>query len=156
MRFPSLIAVSILFVACSSNMNSQISSGDAEKAIRASNTRFANAARSGDVPGVIRMYADSAVVMPPNSPPVTGIDEIRRFWTGFLATGRVNATLTTDDVYQSGDLAVERGRYELAITPVNGTAPVRDSGKYLVSWRKINGQWHATNDIFNSSLAAPQ
>jgi ketosteroid isomerase-like protein len=92
--------------------------------------------------------------MPPNSPPVTGSDEIRRFWTGFLATGSINATLTTDDVDQSGDLAVERGRYEMTIVPVNGTAPVHDAGKYVVSWRKINGQWRATNDIFNSSSPA--
>ena len=156
MRVAVVLSAAILFAACSNNVNSQITSGDAEGAIRASNTRFANAVRNGDVPGVIRMYADAAVVMPPNSPPVTGIDEIRRFWTGFLATGRIEATLTTDDVYQSGDLAAERGRYELVISPVNGMTPVRDAGKYLVSWRKVNGQWRITNDIFNSNLPAPR
>lgn len=150
----ALLLTGLLLTACATNTNSQIVSGDAEAAIRASNARFAEAVRAGNVAGVIRMYSDSAVIMPPNSVPVTGIDEIRRFWTGFLATGSIDATLITDDVDQSGDLAVERGRYQMTIVPVNGTAPVHDAGKYVVSWRKINGQWRATNDIFNSSSPA--
>ena len=154
MRTTLLLTGAFLIAACTTNINSQIASGDADRAIRESNARFADAVRAGNVAGVIQMYSDSAVIMPPNSPPVTGIDEIRRFWIGFLATGSIDATLTTDDVDQSGDLAVERGRYQMTIVPVNGTASVHDAGKYVVSWRKINGQWRATNDIFNSSSPA--
>ena len=31
-------------------------------------------------------------------------------------------------------------------------APIRDSGKYVVTWRKRGGRWVALYDIFNSNM----
>jgi ketosteroid isomerase-like protein len=49
-------------------------------------------------------------------------------------------------------MALDRGTYKLAVAP-NGTAKT-DTGKYVVVWRKIGGEWKAAADIFNSDLAA--
>ena len=51
-------------------------------------------------------------------------------------------------VAQAGDLAYELGVYELAFDGEQG--PVRDRGKYVVVWKKVDGDWKAAADIFNS------
>ena len=55
-------------------------------------------------------------------------------------------------VSTSGDLALDRGTYKLAVAP-KGTAQT-DTGKYVVVWRKVGGEWKAAADIFNSDLPA--
>jgi ketosteroid isomerase-like protein len=55
-------------------------------------------------------------------------------------------------VSSSGDMALDRGTYRLAIAP-DGTTQ-SDTGKYVVVWRKIGGDWKAAADIFNSNLPA--
>jgi ketosteroid isomerase-like protein len=53
-------------------------------------------------------------------------------------------------VSSSGDMALDRGTYRLAVAP-DGTAQT-DTGKYVVVWRKIGSEWKAAADIFNSDL----
>ena len=51
-------------------------------------------------------------------------------------------------VSASGDMALDRGTYRLAVAP--GGTPQTDTGKYVVVWRKIGNEWKAAADIFNS------
>jgi ketosteroid isomerase-like protein len=86
-------------------------------------------------------------------PAFKGKDAIRQFWGGFLGMGAINLALFSDDVMQRDDLAVETGHYEVSITP-KGAAAATDSGKYVVVWRRIGGQWKLERDIFNTNLPA--
>jgi len=147
MKRLSIIAAVVLS-ACAS-----MQSGDAESAIRRNAAGFATAASHGDVGGMIAFYDDNAVLMPPNAPAFRGKDAIRQFWTGFAAIGAIDASLITDDVLQSGDLAVETGHFELSITPKGAPSPIKDSGKYVVTWHRTHGEWKIVRDIFNSNLA---
>jgi len=114
--------------------------------------QFATAASHGNVDGMLALYDEHAVLMPPNAPAMNGRDAIRQFWTGFTSLGAIDAKLVTDDIVTSGDLAAEMGHFDLTITPKSG-APIKDSGKYLVVWRNVGGEWKIVRDIFNSSLA---
>jgi len=123
------------------------------KAIVAKNAgQFATAASHGNVDGMLALYDEHAVLMPPNAPAMNGRDAIRQFWTGFTSLGAIDAKLVTDDIVTSGDLAAEMGHFDLTITPKSG-APIKDSGKYLVVWRNVGGEWKIVRDIFNSNLA---
>ena len=141
----------VLFAACAS----MAPANDAEPIIRQGATDFAAAANAGNVAGMVAIYADDAVLMPPNLPPFRGRDAIRQFWSGLLATGKIEAAVATDSVVQSGDLASEMGHYALTITPKGAPAPIKDSGKYVITWRRTGGQWRAISDIFNSDLPLP-
>jgi len=122
------------------------------KTILAKNAgQFATAASHGNVDGMVALYDEHAVLMPPNAPAMNGRDAIRQFWTGFTSLGAIDAKLVTDDIVTSGDLAAEMGHFDLTITPKSG-APIKDSGKYLVVWRNVGGEWKIVRDIFNSSL----
>jgi len=121
---------------------------DIDKAIRANAEAFDSAMRAGNIDGFMALYASDAVLLPPNSPAFNGADNIRKFWSGLLSMGKTDVDLIVDDVITSGDLAIERGHFEL-------TTPFKDSGKYIVVWRQRDGKWQIIDDIFNSSLAPP-
>ena len=140
----TLILGIILLTACATSM----SQADIQK----NADIFAAAASHGNVDGMLALYADDAILMPPGAPAMRGKDAIRQFWTGFTSLGAIDAKLVTDDVMQSGNLAAETGHFELTITPKSG-APIKDSGKYLVVWRNSGGEWRIVRDIFNSSVA---
>jgi len=152
-RFILVAALMLAGCASSPSISSDYSPGDAENAIRRANSAFAANARSGNAQTVVdNFYAPEAVVMAPNMPALRGRDAILQFWTGFLASGAVDLALTSTNVTQpSADLAIESGRYDLSLRPPSGQA-IKDAGKYIVVWKKSNGQWRAAEDIFNSDL----
>jgi ketosteroid isomerase-like protein len=47
-------------------------------------------------------------------------------------------------------MALDLGTYNLALAP--GGTTQTDTGKYVVVWRKVGGEWKAAADIFNSDL----
>src|SRR4051794_27315454 len=98
-----LLVLGIFFAAACATMTQP--AGDAEAAIRANNAAFSAAMNSGNLDGVVAMYADDAMVMGANVPAFKGKDGIRQFWGGFLGMGAINLALFTDDVMQRDDLA---------------------------------------------------
>ena len=94
---------------------------DVGKMIRANTESFDSAMRASNVDGFMAFYATDAVLMPPNAPAFNGVENVRKFWGGLLSMGKTDVDLVTDDVITSGDLAVERGHFEL-------TLPFKDSG----------------------------
>ena len=130
----------LLLAGCASVSSNDFRSGDAERAIARANERMVAAIRSGNANQIAAYYSDSATVMPPDAPAVTGRDAIRQYWAGILRDGGLETTVVTDNVTQTcGDMAAERGHYE-----VKG-----HKGKYVVVWRKIEGEWKIWSDIFN-------
>lgn len=103
----------------------------------------------GDI--VAAMYADQAHVMPPNQPVAVGRGAIQAAFAPFFAM-KPDLKLTADAVVADGPLAIERGTYTLVFTPPGATAPVTDTGKYLVHWHLIDGKWMIADDIWNSDL----
>jgi uncharacterized protein (TIGR02246 family) len=147
-----LLAISVLVLAVSASAQTN----DVEKTIKQAEAAFATAARTNDMDALTNIYSADATFMPPNLPAAHGSSAIRAAWTGFLGQfSSTDLTLTGDDVQQSGDLAVETGRYVVHVVPKGTTATVTDSGKYLVAWKKVDGRWKIYRDIFNSDLPVP-
>jgi ketosteroid isomerase-like protein len=66
--------------------------------------------------------------------------------------GYQNLRLETIRVEESGDMAVEIGRYTAAVQQANGTT-VADRGKFVQVWRRL-GIWRMTSNCWNSDLPA--
>ena len=60
--------------------------------------------------------------------------------------------LETIRVEHSADMAMEVGRYPIAIRPADGTR-VMDRGKYVRVWRRL-GAWLIMADCWSSNLPA--
>jgi uncharacterized protein (TIGR02246 family) len=117
-------------------------------AIEAGNKKFSAAVANADAAQLASMYTDAAMVLPPNGDVVRGRDAIRKLWQGALDSGVKQATLTTVEVEAHGDTAHEVGTFVM-----NGEgASVLDRGKYVVIWKREQGQWKLHRDIWNTSL----
>jgi uncharacterized protein (TIGR02246 family) len=123
-----------------------------EQAIRAQVDRWLKLVKDKDAAGIAALYAEDGAVMPPNAPIGKGRSAIQQTWASMMHTPGFDLTFVPEQisVSSSGDMALDRGTYKLAVAP-NGTAQ-SDAGKYVVVWRKVAGEWKAAADIFNSDL----
>ena len=129
-------------------------SGADEQAIRGQVDRWLQLVKAKDAAAIAALYTEDGAVMPPNAPIGKGRAAIQKTWASMMATPGFDLNFVPDQIIvsSSGDMALDRGTYKLAIAP-NGTAQT-DSGKYVVVWRKIGSEWKAAADIFNSDLPA--
>jgi len=131
--------------------------GDAvadEQAIRGQVDHWLKLVKAKDAAGIALLYTDDGAVMPPNGPIGKGQAAIEQTWASMMKTPGFDLAFVPEQIIlsSSGDMALDRGTYKLAVTP-NGTAQT-DTGKYVVVWRKVDGKWKAAADIFNSDLPA--
>ena len=125
-----------------------------EQAIRGLVDRWHQLIKARDAAGISALYAEDGAVMPPNAPIGKGRAAIQQTWGSMMQTPGFDLTILPEQIVvsSSGDMALDRGTYRLAIAP--GGTPETDTGKYVVVWRKIGGEWKAAADIFNSDLPA--
>ena len=143
-----------LLIACagialvSNNVLAQ--AGSARAAIEANNAKFSAAIAAGKASDVAAMYTADAMAFPPDSDVVRGQAAIQQLWQGVIDSGIKEIALTTTDVEEAGDIAVEAGTALLK----NSSGKV-DRGKYLVVWKRAGAQWKLHRDIWNSSAPTP-
>jgi len=113
--------------------------------IAAVNRQFEDAARKGDLERLASLYTRDAIALPPDSPMVRGRDNIKQMW-GTIAQqiGLKDVRLNTIDLDVTGETAYEVG--EANLTTANGAAAV----KFVVVWKKVDGQWRLHRDIWNA------
>ena len=128
--------------------------GAEEQVIRGQVDRWLQLVKAKDAAAIATLYAEDGAVMPPNGPIGKGRDAIQKTWAGMMQTPGFDLTFTPEQIIvsSSGDMALDRGTYKLAVAP--GGKPQTDTGKYVVVWRKVGGEWKAAADIFNSDLPA--
>lgn len=154
------LILAIFFVACNdtATTDSKLTGADStdndsksvEDYIRKEALNFGEEIRRGDSIALASHYASDAVVMPPNSEVVKG-NNIVGMWGGALRMGVKDVKLTITDITGGGDLYVETGNIEM----FGADNKSLDKGKYVVVWKKENGNWKMYRDIWNSNSAAP-
>jgi uncharacterized protein (TIGR02246 family) len=136
------------------NSTAAVDAGADEQAIRGQVDRWLQLVKAKDAAGIAELYAEDGAVMPPNAPIGKGRAAIQQTWTSMMRTPGFDLTFAPEQIVvsSSGDMALDRGTYSLTIAP-DGTTQT-DTGKYVVVWRKIDHEWKAAADIFNSDLSA--
>jgi uncharacterized protein (TIGR02246 family) len=136
------------------NNGATVNAGADEQAIRGQVDRWLELVKAKDAEGIAALYAEDGAVMPPNAPIGKGRAAIQQTWASLMQTPGFALTFAPEQIVvsASGDMALDRGTYRLALAP-HGTAQT-DTGKYVVVWRKIGDEWKAAADIFNSDLPA--
>jgi ketosteroid isomerase-like protein len=88
--------------------------------------------------------------MAPHHEPAHGQKAVEHLLRKFSEAGYGDLRVETTRVEYSGDMAMETGRYSVAIHQENGTTVV-DRGKYLKVWRRL-GAWLIMADCWSSNL----
>lgn len=119
----------------------------AQKAkIEAVNAKWMELFNKGDFDGVAQLYTIDAIAFPPGATLVRGRAAIGAMWKG-MAEQVANPKVTTLDVKRlSPSAAREVGTFALTM---KGPSPKEISGKYLVLWQRVQGDWKLAADIWN-------
>ena len=149
MKISTILLTSVVLGATLMAQNSAQSKE--EGAIRRADAEWSHALEAKDLDRATSFYADSASVYPFNAPLATGKDNIRQLWSHLFDSPGFHLQFapTKIEVAKSGDMAYDAGTFELKMNGSNG-APTTTEGKYVVVWKKQNGQWKAVADIFNT------
>lgn len=118
--------------------------------IQNAQNRLADAVSARDPQAAAALYADDARLIPQGAPACADRSAIAAFFAGAIDNGIVGATFTTDEVDGDDMQAVETGRYALYAAPPGGDRVLAAEGRYLVAWRKRDGEWRIFRDMFNT------
>ena len=114
-------------------------------AIEATVDRYVAASNEGDAAALTELYAEDAVLLPPDHEPIHGREAIGEFWKEGTDTGLEVSTLRLE---VEGNVAYLVGQYRLPPTEQEEA----DSGQYVLCLkRQTDGTWKLTADIWNSS-----
>lgn len=139
---PTLVLLLALLPGCASRSAADPAGRLAiESAIR----RYVEASNKGDVATLASLYAEDAMLLPPDHEPIQGREAIRAFWRQGTDEG---LEVTNLAVEVDGNLGYLVGQYHL---PATDEEPA-DSGKYVMCLkRQRDGSWKVTADIWNQS-----
>jgi uncharacterized protein (TIGR02246 family) len=119
----------------------------AQKAeIEAANAKWIEFFNKGDFAGIASLYTSDATAFPPGAAMVKGATAIGAMWKS-TAEQIGDPKLTTLDVKPLGPSAArEIGTFSLK---TKGATPQDVTGKYVVVWEKVGGDWKLAADIWN-------
>ena len=146
----STVFVSLLFLVSASCTTAQQENANIHDAIVAAEQQFMTAFGQSDDVALAALYTEDAQLMPSNSDFVSGNEAVRAFWKSVFDMGIISAKLETLEVEGMGDTAYEVGKYTMFVEGEQ----VADSGKYLIIWKMVDGQWKLHRDIWNTSMPA--
>lgn len=149
-----LLAPLAFFALCSCQKNStadQNSSSfnldSAKQAIEHQNVAFQTAFENSDSVGLANLFTTDAKMMMPGSPSIEGRAAITSVVAKFMKMN-IKRSAKTIAVWGNADLLTEEGMASLS--DQKGTE--LEHAKYLVIWKKEDGQWKLFRDMWNSDL----
>ena len=151
MRNGVLVLLLLLPAACSrQNRDADV------KAIAKLEAQWMEDIRARDLERWVDHYAEDGSMLWPNSPVVTGRDNIRASIKGKIKDPNYSLVWQPEKIETSDRMAYVRGKYILTRTERKTQEPVSDQGKYLTIYRKeADGAWKVIEDIGNSDMPRP-
>jgi ketosteroid isomerase-like protein len=124
-----------------------------EQSLRAADIAWSDAAGQKDLDAVVSYMAEDGETLAPNEPAARDNAAIRASWSNLLALPGLALKWEPKrvQVAKSGELGYTSGTYTLSFTGPDGK-PASDHGKYLEVWKKINGKWKCSSDMYNSDV----
>lgn len=152
--FTCLVILSIIFGACSTNMQNDRGSADVDlsterETLMTLERTWSDLYSQGDVESIAEFLAEESVLLVPGQPPAVGRDRVLALTRELLATeatDEVSVSWKPDTAFvsSSADMAYDYGRSKTTLP--DGSII---EGSYLVVWTKKDGEWKVAADIFN-------
>ena len=105
-----------------------------------------------DVDEEMSYIAEDAILIAPNEPLIEGEEVFKALIKDMKKTewdlGKPGRGVMTLEISASGDLAYDIGKYDIVNKTPDG--PVRQKGFFVTLYKKIEGQWKFTGQIWNN------
>ena len=141
----SLVAAVALLAGCQ-QAAVQPNSPAALEDIRLLNNQFLKAFNAKDAAGVAAVYAEDAMLMPPNTPAVTTRPAIQFFTSTQFTPDVTGMLLNASENVVMGDYAYSMGYY----TILGANNSTLDHGKFVEILKHGPDGWRIYRDIYNS------
>ena len=139
---PALAAVVLLLAAC---QHAPVRPGGEEAAVHDVVARYESASNAGDAVALAALYADDALLLPPDGGIVSGHDAILAFWQDGIESG-ISFEVVESSVDAGSGYVV--GRF---LMEASASAPA-DSGKYVLCLKRgRDGAWRVVADMWNAT-----
>ena len=106
--------------------------------------------QSGDVDRIAGYYADDAISNPPGFPASKGKAAIKADLQTYFDTYSVDRKFDLLGVDVAGDYATRYGEWTQTLTPKAGGDPITETGRCVLGWKKVNGEWKVAWEIWNT------
>lgn len=153
MRRLPLIAVAIV-VAISCMRTSNVE--QEEETLLAADAAWSQAAAAKDVDKFMSYFAPDATLMFQGMPALSGPQAIRDNVSAMMKTPgfEVSWKATRAEVAASGDIGYTVGHYSMTAPNAAGV-PSSEKGKFVATWKKVDGVWKVVDDIGNTDAPTP-
>jgi ketosteroid isomerase-like protein len=143
----------VILTGC--NRSSVVDKRVEEEAINKIEDQWTEAIKAKDNEKILSFFAPEAIIMNANMPACIGLAGIRRSQESWFSDTTIihnsfTSAIDTIEVSASGDLAYVRGNNKISIITPNGI--VEETDKWITIYRKIDMDWKAIVDIWNSDM----
>lgn len=155
---PSLVIAAFIFLLSSCKDNSKEKTTEqtvatfnldsAKKSIDDQNAAFQKAFENSDSVGLANLFTSDGKMMMPGAPSIVGRPAIASTAAMFMKMN-IKRQAKTIDVWGNDDLLAEEGTVSL----FDQKGAEIEHAKYLVIWKKEDGQWKLFRDMWNTDLA---
>jgi uncharacterized protein (TIGR02246 family) len=118
-----------------------------EHALESGAAKWMAAFNAKDIDAMTALYAEDAVLLPPDAPAIFGRDAVLAAMKEMFASG-LGIELEDLEIKAENGLGYKAGRYRL----LSEDGSLVDRGKYIEIWTKNDGTWVLHRDIWNSSV----
>ena len=142
-----LTFLTIALVNCNQPMN-DTTQFDLEKAKSEITSRlraYEDAITNADKAAFGNLYTEDAEIFHDGSPSTIGRENIVKVFVGWVSDS-VTGSFTTTGLWGNEDLLVEQGNGYFA----HATGKWKATGKYLLVWKKVDGEWKIFRDTWFS------
>jgi uncharacterized protein (TIGR02246 family) len=120
---------------------------DVESQLRGLTQDYVTSFNTGNYDQVAGMFAPDGVLMAPSREAANGRKCVERLLRDLGEEGYSDMRVETIRVENSGDMAMEVGRFSVTIRQANGTL-IPERGKYVKVWRRL-GAWLILADCWS-------
>jgi len=110
--------------------------------------KFSEHYTSGDYDALANSYTNDGVILPPGADLIKGREAIKQRWILPEAVSVPHHKITPMEINVLGDYAYDIGYYEGRTIRKDGSE-VSWKGKYLIVWKKEEGEWKIYADAWN-------
>lgn len=110
---------------------------------------FSRAYMDGDIDALVNMYTEDGKIFPNNRKIMSGKTDLKSYWAIPEGIEILHHKVTPTEITIENDTAYDYGYYE-GKTLTKDKKEVAWKGKYLIVWKKIDGNWKIFLDIWNN------
>jgi len=151
----STIGVLAVLALCAAALGAWAASGSASDvaALAQADQDWGKAYNAGQVDALAGLYAEDAVLMPPDTAAVHGRTAIRAYFVSDTAAAKQAGLLFHIGPHPDGGAVGDWGWSSGTYSVTDKAGHTVDAGKYLSVSRKQGGKWLYVRDIWNSDAA---